>query len=46
VGVKGLEFALPSLTNNAATHLALAHAYGHLGLKDLAEEHQRLAKAK
>jgi len=45
-GVKCLELALPSLSSKAATLKALADAYQHLGLKDLAEEHQRLAKGK
>ena len=44
-GVKCLELALPSLSSKATTHQALADAYQHLGLKELAEKHQRLAKA-
>ncbi len=44
--VKCLEPALPSLSAKATTHQALAEAYQHLGLKELAEEHQRLAKGK
>jgi tetratricopeptide (TPR) repeat protein len=45
-GVKCLELALPSLSSKATTRKALAEAYGHLGLKELAEEHQRLAEGK
>jgi predicted Zn-dependent protease len=43
-GVKCLELALPALTSKTMTHKALAEAYQHLGFKDLAEQHQRLAR--
>ncbi|MGH9579672.1 MAG: tetratricopeptide repeat protein [Terriglobales bacterium] len=42
--VKDLEFALPSLPSKALMHQALAEAYRHLGLKDLADQHELLAK--
>ena len=45
-GVKCLELALPSLTDKAKTHQALAEAYQHLGMKDMAAEHQKLARQK
>ena len=45
-GVKCLELALPSLTSKAAAHKALAEAYQPLGLTELSQEHQRLAKGK
>ena len=44
--VADLEFALPKLTPNNATHAALAKAYEGLGQKDQAAEHDRLAKQK
>ena len=42
--VKDLEFALPALPSKALVHQALAEAYRHLGLKDLADQHELLAK--
>ena len=42
--VKDLEFALPRLGDKGATHAALAQAYWNLGLRELAAEHERLAK--
>ena len=42
--VKDLEFALPRLDDKGATHTALAQAYRNLGLRELAAEHERLAK--
>jgi len=42
-GIKDLEFALPHLKSAGATHRALAEAYRHLGMNDLALEHDRLA---
>jgi len=42
--VADLEFALPQLTATHTTHVALAEAYRGLGLRDLAAEHERLAK--
>jgi tetratricopeptide (TPR) repeat protein len=43
-GVADLEFALPQLASTRSTHSALADAYRGLGLRDLAAEHERLAK--
>ena len=43
-GVADLEFALPQLASTSSTHSALADAYRGLGLRDLAAEHERLAK--
>ena len=42
--VTDLEYALPWHKQNPGTHAALAQAYGKLGMKDLAAEHQRLAQ--
>jgi len=42
--VKDLEYALPRLNDKSATHTALAQVYENLGLRDLAAEHERLAK--
>jgi tetratricopeptide (TPR) repeat protein len=42
--VADLEFALPRLASTHATHSALADAYRGLGLRELAAEHERLAK--
>ena len=41
--VKDLEFALPKLRVKGPTHASLALAYRNLGLRDLADEHERLA---
>jgi tetratricopeptide (TPR) repeat protein len=43
-GVADLEFALPQLASTRSTHSALAEAYRSLGLRDLAAQHERLAK--
>ncbi|MCX6923515.1 MAG: hypothetical protein NT154_09950 [Verrucomicrobia bacterium] len=43
-GVRDLEFALPLLASQRATHKALAEGYSGLGLRELAAEHERLAK--
>lgn len=42
--VKDLEFALPLLPSKDRIHEALAAAYLQLGLKDLANQHELLAK--
>jgi tetratricopeptide (TPR) repeat protein len=42
--VADLEFALPKLPSTRTTHAALADAYRGLGLRDLASEHERLAR--
>ena len=42
--IADLEFALPLLASKRAAHTALAEAYHSLGLRDLAAEHERLAK--
>ena len=42
--VKDLEFALPKMRDKSATHTALALAYQNLGLRELADEHERLAR--
>ncbi len=41
--VKELELALSKIQDPRATHTALALAYRNLGLRELAEEHERLA---
>ncbi len=38
--IRDLERALTIMRDNAATHVALAEAYGYLGMKDLAEKHR------
>jgi predicted Zn-dependent protease len=43
--VADLEFALPLLASKRATHKALGEAYRSLGMRDLAAEHERLAKS-
>jgi predicted Zn-dependent protease len=43
--VKDLEFSLPALPAKSATRKALAEAYRHLGLQDLAAEQERLAES-
>lgn len=43
-GVKDLEFALPKLRIKGPTHASLALAYRNLGMSQLAEEHDRLAR--
>jgi tetratricopeptide (TPR) repeat protein len=43
-GIKDLEFALPHLKSANATHRALAEGYRHLGMPDLATEHEKLSK--
>ena len=42
--IADLEFALPLLASKRAAHKALAEAYRSLGLRDLAADHERLAK--
>ena len=42
--IADLEFALPLLASKRSAHTALAEAYRSLGLRDLAAEHERLAK--
>lgn len=42
--IADLEFALPVLAPKRAAHKALAEAYRSLGLRDLAADHERLAK--
>ena len=42
--IADLEFALPLLPSKRGPHKALAEAYRSLGLRDLATEHERLAK--
>ena len=42
--VKDLEFALPKLRVKGPTHASLALAYRNLGLRELADEHDRLAR--
>ena len=42
--VKDLEFALPNVHDKNATHTALAQAYRKLGMSELADEHERLAR--
>jgi tetratricopeptide (TPR) repeat protein len=42
--VADLEFALPRLSSTRSTHSALADAYRGMGLRELAREHERLAK--
>jgi len=41
--VKELEYALPVLPVKNPTHASLAEAYRHLGMTELAAEHERLA---
>jgi tetratricopeptide (TPR) repeat protein len=41
--VDDLEAALPQLTSRKETHRALAESYKHLGLAELAQEHERRA---
>ena len=43
-GVKDLEFALPKLRIKGPTHASLALAYRNLGMSQLADEHDRLAR--
>jgi tetratricopeptide (TPR) repeat protein len=43
--IADLEFALPLLASKRATHKALGEAYRSLGMRDLAAEHERLAKS-
>lgn len=43
--LEDLVFALPLLPEKSATHAALADAYRRLGMPDLAEEHDKAAKA-
>lgn len=43
--VTDLEYALPWYKTDPALHAALAKAYTRLGMKELALEHQRLAKS-
>jgi len=42
--IADLEYALPRLASKRATHAALAEAYRAVGLRDLATEHERMAK--
>ena len=42
--VADLEFALPRLASPSTAHKALAEAYRGLGLRELADEHERLAR--
>ena len=43
-GVKDLEFAIPKLRIKGPTHASLALAYRNLGMNQLADEHDRLAR--
>ncbi|HOX57640.1 MAG TPA: tetratricopeptide repeat protein [Candidatus Paceibacterota bacterium] len=42
--IADLEYALPSLSSKRATHAALAQAYRALGLREMASNHEVLAK--